>query len=54
VALNQPAIALFEPANAVIFFGAGLPIFAGGFWQKWGAERGFSMVNLWWIAGKSW
>jgi hypothetical protein len=25
-----------------------------GFWQKRGAERGFSMVNLWWIAGESW
>jgi hypothetical protein len=23
-----------------------------GVWQKWGAERGFLMVNLWWIAGE--
>ncbi len=37
-----------------IFFGAGFRVFVGGFWQKRGAERGFSMVNLWWIAGKSW
>jgi hypothetical protein len=22
--------------------------------QKRGAERGFSLVNLWWIAGESW
>jgi hypothetical protein len=24
------------------------------FWQKRGAERGFSMVNVWWIAGERW
>jgi len=28
--------------------------FCWGFWQKRGAERGFLMVNLWWIAGESW
>jgi hypothetical protein len=28
--------------------------FCWGFWQKRGAERGFSMVNLWWTAGESW
>jgi len=28
--------------------------FAEGFWQKRCAERGFLMVNLWWIAGESW
>jgi hypothetical protein len=25
-----------------------------GVLQKRGAERGFLMVNLWWIAGESW
>jgi hypothetical protein len=29
-------------------------VFTGGFWQKRVAERGFLMVNLWWIAGESW
>jgi hypothetical protein len=24
-----------------------------GFWKQRGAERGFSMVNLWWIAGET-
>jgi len=28
--------------------------FSLGFWQKRGAERGFLMVNSWWIAGESW
>jgi hypothetical protein len=28
--------------------------FYWGFWQKLCAERGFSMVNPWWIAGESW
>jgi hypothetical protein len=28
------------------------PVFAGGFGQKRGAERGFSLVNLWWVAGE--
>jgi hypothetical protein len=37
-----------------IFFGAGFPRFCWGFWQKWCVERGFLMVNLWWIAGESW
>jgi hypothetical protein len=27
--------------------------FRQGFWQERGAERGFSMVNLWWIAGET-
>jgi hypothetical protein len=26
--------------------------FCWGFWQKRGAERGFSLVNLWWVAGE--
>jgi hypothetical protein len=30
------------------------PRFCWGFWQKRGAERGFLMVNLWWIAGGTW
>jgi hypothetical protein len=25
-----------------------------GFWQKRVPKRGFSLVNLWWIAGESW
>jgi hypothetical protein len=25
-----------------------------GFWKKQVFERGFLMVNLWWIRGKSW
>jgi hypothetical protein len=25
-----------------------------GFWQKLVIERGFLVVNLWWIAGESW
>jgi hypothetical protein len=54
VALNPPAIAISEPIKCSIFFGAGLPGFCWGFWQKRGAERGFLMVNLWWIAGESW
>ena len=29
-------------------------VFAGGFREKWGAERGFLMVNLWWIGGETW
>jgi hypothetical protein len=28
--------------------------FCWGFWRRRGAERGFFVVNLWWIAGKSW
>jgi hypothetical protein len=28
--------------------------FCWGFWQKRCAERGFLMVNLWWIAGETW
>jgi hypothetical protein len=36
------------------FFRGWFTHFCWGFWQKRGAERGFSMVNLWWIAGKSW
>jgi hypothetical protein len=28
--------------------------FCWGFWQKLGAERGFLVVKLWWIAGESW
>jgi hypothetical protein len=29
-----------------------MPVFTGGFGKKRGAERGFLMVNLWWIAGE--
>jgi hypothetical protein len=29
-------------------------VFAGVFGKKRCAERGFLMVNSWWIAGKSW
>ena len=28
--------------------------FCWGFWQKQVAERGFLMVNLWWIDGETW
>jgi hypothetical protein len=28
--------------------------FAGGFAKKGCAERGFLMVNLWWIGGETW
>jgi hypothetical protein len=28
--------------------------FCWGFWRRRGAERGFFVVSLWWIAGKSW
>jgi hypothetical protein len=30
------------------------PRFCWGFLQKRVVERGFLMVNLWWIAGESW
>jgi hypothetical protein len=35
-----------------IFFGMVGPCFCWGFWQKRVVERGFLVVNLWWIAGK--
>jgi hypothetical protein len=41
-------------AFAVIFFMWWNPVFARGFWQKRVVGRGFLVVNLWWIAGKSW
>jgi hypothetical protein len=28
--------------------------FLMGFWKKWGVERGFLMVSLWWDCGESW
>src|ERR1700733_5758511 len=28
--------------------------FCWGFLKKWGAERGFLLVSLWWIDGESW
>jgi hypothetical protein len=28
--------------------------FCWGFWQKRVVERGFLMVNLWWIRGELW
>jgi hypothetical protein len=28
-------------------------VFAGGFREKCGAERGFLMVKTWWIAGET-
>jgi hypothetical protein len=36
------------------FFGGEFSSFCRGFWRKWVAERGFLMVNLWWIRGESW
>src|SRR5580692_1061363 len=36
-----------------IFFWSWFSRFCWGFWQKRGAERGFLMVNLWWIAGEN-
>jgi hypothetical protein len=38
----------------VIFFGVVEWRFCWGFWEKWGAECGFLLVSLWWIAGESW
>jgi hypothetical protein len=38
----------------VIFFGVVEGRFCWGFQEKWGAERGFWMVNSWWIGGESW
>jgi hypothetical protein len=32
---------------------APLPRFFWGFWQTPGAKRGFSLMNLWWIAGEN-
>jgi hypothetical protein len=29
-------------------------VFAGGFREKPCAERGFLLVSLWWVAGRSW
>jgi hypothetical protein len=43
-----------EGAFFSIFFGLDNQRFFRGFWQKRVAERGFLMVNLWWIAGESW
>jgi len=31
-----------------------LLVFLEVFWEKWCAERGFWVVNLWWIAWSSW
>jgi hypothetical protein len=28
--------------------------FCRGFCEKWCADRGFLLVNLWWFAGRSW
>jgi hypothetical protein len=28
--------------------------FCRGFCEMWRAERGFLMVNLWWIGGETW
>jgi hypothetical protein len=39
-------------AFALFFFPAWFSPFLLGFWQKRGAERGFLMVKLWWIAGE--
>jgi hypothetical protein len=36
------------------FLSRGFHLFCWGFWQKRGAERGFLMVNLWWIHGELW
>jgi hypothetical protein len=37
-----------------VFFGVVEGCFCRGFCEKLRAERGFLMVNLWWIDGKSW
>ena len=29
-------------------------VFCRGFFEKWGAERGFFVVRSWWIAGETW
>jgi hypothetical protein len=36
------------------FYWHGGMVFLQGFREKRGAERGFSMVKLWWVAGESW
>jgi hypothetical protein len=38
----------------MMFFPCGDCGVSAGFWQNWGAERGFLMVNLWWNAGELW
>jgi hypothetical protein len=38
----------------MIFSKGGFRCFAGGFGKKYMLERGFLMVNLWWIGGESW
>ena len=40
-----------EPVELFFRFGGR---FLWGFWKKWGVERGFLMVNLWWDCGESW
>jgi hypothetical protein len=45
-----------EEGTVLQYFSSGwiTGVFAGGFGKNRGAERGFSMVKLWWIAGESW
>jgi len=38
----------------VYFLGSWFWLFCGGFGKKRVVERGFLMVNLWWIRGESW
>jgi hypothetical protein len=38
----------------VNFYGVVEWCFCWGFSKKWGAERGFLLVSLWWIDGELW
>jgi hypothetical protein len=38
----------------VIFFWPWWRAIFAGFLRKWCVERGFLLVNLWWVAGRSW
>jgi hypothetical protein len=40
--------------SGLLFLRGDLCVFAGGFGQKRVVERGFLMVNLWWIRGELW
>jgi hypothetical protein len=37
----------FGVLRSEIFSGGGFVVFYWGFWQKWAAERGVFVVNLW-------
>jgi hypothetical protein len=45
---------LHEFSFAYFFWAWWKDVFAGVFCENVRAERGFFVVNLWWIAGKSW